>query len=71
MPICRIDDAPGIGIAAKKKMVERSPLLLMRPITSAIPWFFFMSPRPKTLPWMGGCCRKTLKIQEILQKIGS
>ena len=59
MHICRIDAPPGIRIAAKKKMVEKITAVIDEAYHIGDTLVFFMSPRPKTLPWMGGCCRKT------------
>ena len=58
MSVCRIEAPPGIGIAAKKKMVEQ--------ITAAIDEAYHIgdtlvscrSARPKMLRWTDDCCRK-------------
>ena len=71
MPVCRIEVPPGIGIAAKKKMVEQ--------ITSAIDeayhigdtLVFLQECSPENVALDGRLLSENPKIQEILQKISS
>jgi hypothetical protein len=58
VPVCRIEAPPGIGIAAKKKMVERITAASDEAYHIGDTWFSFRSARPKMLRWMGDCCRK-------------
>src|SRR6516164_1733915 len=52
---CRLDQRPRQRAIAEMHVLrhERDAAAGGHRITSAIPWFFFVSPRPKTLPWDG------------------
>jgi hypothetical protein len=69
VPVCRIDALPGIGIAAKKKMVEQITAAIYEAYHIGDTLVFFMSPRTKTLPWMGGCCRKILGSRSFYRRL--
>ena len=70
MPICRIDAPPGIGIAAKKKMVEKITAAIDEAYHIGDTLVFLHESSPENVA-LDGLLSENPKIQEILQKIGS
>ena len=70
MPICRIDALPGIGIAAKKKMVEKITAAIDEAYHIGDTLVFLHESSPENVA-LDVLLSENPKIQEILQKIGS
>ena len=70
MPICRIDAPPSIGIAAKKKMVEKITAAIDEAYHIGDTLVFLHESSPENVA-LDGLLSENPKIQEILQKIGS
>ena len=59
MPICRIDAPPGIGIAAKKKMVEKITAAIDEAYHIGDALVFLHESSPENVAQMVDCCQET------------
>ena len=71
MPVCRIEAPPGIGIAAKKKMVAQVTAAIDEAYHIGDTLVFLQECSPENVALNGRLLSEDPKIQEILQKISS
>ena len=71
MPVCRIEAPPGIGIAAKKKMVETITAAIDEAYHIGDTLVFLQEYAPENVAMDGQLLSENPRIQEILQKISS
>jgi phenylpyruvate tautomerase PptA (4-oxalocrotonate tautomerase family) len=71
VPVCRIDAPPGIGITAKKKMVEKITAAIDEAYHIGDTLVFLHESSPENVALDGQLLSENPKIQEILEKIGS
>ena len=71
MPVCRIEAPPGIGIVAKKKMVEKITAAIDETYHIGDTLVFLQECSPENVALDGRLLSENPKIQEILQKIKS
>jgi phenylpyruvate tautomerase PptA (4-oxalocrotonate tautomerase family) len=68
VPVCRIEAPPGIGIAAKKKMVEQITAAIDEAYHIGDTLVFLQECAPEMLRWMGDCCRKILESRRFCRR---
>ena len=71
MPVCRIEASPGLGTAAKKKMVEKITAAIDEAYHIGDTLVFLQECSPENVALNGRLLSEDPKIQEILQKISS
>jgi len=71
VPVCRIEAPPGIGIVAKKKMVEKITAASDETYHIGDTLVFLQECSPENVALDGRLLSENPKIQEILQKINS
>jgi phenylpyruvate tautomerase PptA (4-oxalocrotonate tautomerase family) len=71
VPVCRIEAPPGIGIAAKKKMVETITAAIDEAYHIGDTLVFLQECSPEHVAMNGRLLSEDPRIQEILQKISS
>ena len=71
MPVCRIEAPPGIGISAKKKMVEQITAAIDEAYHIGDTLVFLQECAPENVAIDGRLLSENPRIQEILQKISS
>ena len=71
MPVCRIEAPPGIGIAAKKKMVAQVTAAINEAYHIGDTLVFLQECSPENVALDGRLLSENPKIQEILQKLSS
>ena len=71
MPVCRIEAPPGLGTAAKKKMVEKITAAIDEAYHIGDTLVFLQECSPENVALDGRLLSENPKIQEILQKISS
>ena len=71
MSVCRIEAPPGIGIAAKKKMVEQITAAIDEAYHIGDTLVFLQERAPENVAMDGRLLSENPRIQEILQKISS
>ena len=71
MPVCRIEAPPGIGIVAKKNMVEKITAAIDETYHIGDTLVFLQECSPENVALDGRLLSENPKIQEILQKINS
>jgi phenylpyruvate tautomerase PptA (4-oxalocrotonate tautomerase family) len=58
VPVCRIEAPPGVGIAAKKKMVEKITAAIDEAYHIGDTLVFLQECAPGNVAMTGDCCRK-------------
>ena len=71
MPVCRIEAPPGIGITAKKKMVEKITAAIDEAYHIGDTLVFLEECAPENVALNGRLLSEDPRIQEILQKISA
>ena len=71
MPVCRIEAPPGIGIAAKKKMVAQVTAAIDEAYHIGGTLVFLQECSPENVALDGRLLSENPKIQEILRKLSS
>ena len=71
MPVCRIEAPPGIGIAAKKKMVAQVTAAIDEAYHIGETLVFIQVCAPENVAMNGRLLSEDPRIREILQKISS
>jgi phenylpyruvate tautomerase PptA (4-oxalocrotonate tautomerase family) len=71
VPVCRIEAPPGLGTAAKKKMVEKITAAIDEAYHIGDTLVFLQECSPENVALEGRLLSENPKIQEILQKISS
>ena len=71
MPVCRIEAPPGIGITAKKKMVEKITAAIDEAYHIGDTLVFLQECTPENVALDGRLLSEDPRIQEILKKISS
>ena len=71
MPVCRIEAPPGIGITAKKKMVEKITAAIDEAYHIGDTLVFLQECTPENVAMNGRLLSEDPRIQEILQKISA
>ena len=71
MPVCRIEAPPGIGITAKKKMVEKITAAIDEAYHIGETLVFLEECAPENVALNGRLLSEDPRIQEILQKISA
>ena len=71
MPVCRIEAPPGIGITAKKKMVEKITAAIDEAYHIGDTLVFLRECEPQNVALNGRLLSEDPRIQEILQKISA
>ena len=71
MPVCRIEAPPGIGITAKKKMVEKITAAIDEAYHIGDTLVFLEECAPENVAMNGRLLSEDPRIQEILQKISA
>jgi hypothetical protein len=61
VPVCRIEASPGLGTAAKKKMVEKITAAIGEAYHIGDTLVFLQECSPENVALMGDFCRKTPK----------
>ena len=71
MPVCRIEAPPGIGITAKKKMVEKITAAIDEAYHIGDTLVFLEECAPENVALNGRLLSEDPRIQEILHKISA
>jgi phenylpyruvate tautomerase PptA (4-oxalocrotonate tautomerase family) len=71
VPVCRIEAPPGIGITAKKKMVEKITAAIDEAYHIGETLVFLEECAPENVALNGRLLSEDPRIQEILQKISA
>jgi len=71
VPVCRIEAPPGIGIAAKKKMVAQVTAAIDEAYHIGETLVFIQECAPENVAMNGRLLSEDPRIREILQKISS
>ena len=71
MPVCRIEAPPGLGIAAKKKLVEEITAAIDAAYPIGDTLVFLEECAPENVAMNGRLLSEDPRIREILQKISS
>ena len=71
MPVCRIEAPPGIGITAKKKMVEKITAAIDEAYHIGDTLVFLQECAPENVAMNGRLLSEDPRIQEILHKISA
>jgi phenylpyruvate tautomerase PptA (4-oxalocrotonate tautomerase family) len=71
VPVCRIEAPPGIGITAKKKMVEQITAAIDEAYHIGDTLVFLQECAPENVAMDGQLLSENPRIREILQKISS